>query len=205
MQTSIAGRDGPFSPSPVVTVRNVVAACRVAERFDLADLAAAIPGAEYDRRRFAGVIVRLPSPRVAALIFGSGKIIFTGLRDPADLPGAHRAIVRALTAAGVGLLPDLAPPCVVNLVTTGTFPDGIALHRFALARDLENVEYEPEVFPGLLYRAPGGVALLFSTGAIVVNGTRTIAAAAAFADAVGIAIDRAGAWMPRPVVVGSSG
>ncbi|MBT4174069.1 TATA-box-binding protein, partial [archaeon] len=45
----------------------------------------------------------------------------------------------------------------------------------SLAVQLSNTEYEPEQFPGLVYKLPGTRAtfLLFSNGKIVCTGTRS--------------------------------
>ena len=49
------------------------------------------------------------------------------------------------------------------------------LNLNSLALELENTEYEPEQFPGLVYKLEGTRAtfLLFSNGKIVCTGTRS--------------------------------
>jgi len=66
------------------------------------------------------------------------------------------------------------PKCIVqNMVASGSI--GIDLNLNALAVELENTEYEPEQFPGLVYKLPDTRAtfLLFSNGKIVCTGTRS--------------------------------
>ena len=62
---------------------------------------------------------------------------------------------------------------VQNLVAAGSI--GLDLNLNALAVQLTNTEYEPEQFPGLVYKLPGTRAtfLLFSNGKIVCTGTRS--------------------------------
>ena len=64
--------------------------------------------------------------------------------------------------------------------------------------NLEHIEYEPEVFPGLVYRVadPKGVALIFGSGAFVVTGTTNEADVARVVAEVRHAIDQADAWVP---------
>lgn len=52
---------------------------------------------------------------------------------------------------------------------------GMDLNLNTLAMDLDNTEYEPEQFPGLVYKLPDTRAtfLLFSNGKIVCTGTRS--------------------------------
>ncbi|OQB24847.1 MAG: TATA-box-binding protein 2 [Euryarchaeota archaeon ADurb.Bin190] len=49
------------------------------------------------------------------------------------------------------------------------------LNAIALGLGLENIEYEPEQFPGLVYRIkqPKVVVLIFSSGKLVVTGGKS--------------------------------
>ncbi len=178
-----------------LSINNLVVAAKVADYLDLAALAVRIPEAELDRRRFPGLILRSASPRFTALIFNSGKIVLTGLPHPDAISVALEAVLAALRAA-VAEASVKAPPKIVNLVASTAFPDSISLHHFAIARNLEGIEYEPEQFPGLVYRCTTvkAVALLFSTGAIVVTGARSIEDARAAVTEVQRAINNADAW-----------
>lgn len=178
-----------------LVTQNVVAAAKVAHALDLVALASRIPGAEYDKRRFPGLIVRSSSPRFAALIFNSGKLVLTGLPHPDAIPVAIEAVLALLRAAGVEAEARAAPK-IVNLVMSGHLGEPVSLHHLAIARGLEGIEYEPEQFPGLVYRAAAGVALVFATGAIVVTGAKSIDDAAAAAAEVRHVIDLADAWRP---------
>lgn len=62
---------------------------------------------------------------------------------------------------------------VQNMVASGAI--GMDLNLNSLAMELENTEYEPEQFPGLVYKLEGTRAtfLLFSNGKIVCTGTRS--------------------------------
>lgn len=182
---------------PALRIQNVVATVRVATVLNLDELAGRIPGAEYDKKKFPGLVLRRSSPKVVALIFTPGKIVLTGIRHPDVLPSAFSSVLDALLAAGAVLEP-FDPPRVVNIVSSGSFDDGIALHRFAIAMNLEHIEYEPEVFPGLVYRTadPKAAALVFGSGAFVITGTRTEGQAPRVIAAIRHAIDQAGAWTP---------
>jgi len=178
-------------------IQNVVATGRVATVLDLDELAERIPGARYDKKKFPGLGLHRSSPKVAVLIYTPGKMVLTGMQHPDVLPSAFSGVLEVLRAAGVELEP-FGPPRVVNIVTSGSFDDGISLQRFAIAMNLERIEYEPEIFPGLVYRVAGprGVALVFGSGSFVVTGTRTEAETARVVVEVRNAIDQAGAWTP---------
>ena len=84
-------------------------------------------------------------------------------------------------------------PTIVNLVASGTLGEKVALHRLAISRNLDRIEFDPEQFPGLVYRSEaGGVALIFGTGSVVVTGTRSIEEARAVAAEVQAIVTAAG-------------
>ena len=61
---------------------------------------------------------------------------------------------------------------VQNIVASGRVPWNLNLNLLTL--ELENTEYEPEQFPGLVYKLdkPNATFLLFSNGKLVCTGTR---------------------------------
>lgn len=183
------------APHRSLIVTNIVASVTVADMLDLDDLARAIPGADYDRQRFSGLVYRHTSPKFAALVFTSGKVNLVGVHHPDAVAPAFATLLEVLQTAGVDLAPD-PQPRIVNLVSSGNLGTGVSLLKLAFALDLKNIEYEPEVFPGLVYRSEaGGVALIFTTGAMIITGTLSIHQARVVSDEVWNLIDRAGAWM----------
>ncbi len=183
--------------APVLEIQNVVATVRVATVLDLDALAERIPGAKYLKKKFPGLVLHMSTPKVTVLAFAPGKLVLTGMPHPDVLPSAFSTVLEVLRAAGAELEP-FDPPRVVNIVSSGSFGEGVALQRLAIAMNLEHIEYEPEVFPGLVYRVadPRGVALVFGSGAFVVTGTRTEDQAARVMAVIQHAIDQAGAWTP---------
>ena len=63
---------------------------------------------------------------------------------------------------------------VENIVASAQLPNKLNLDKIVF--DLENSEYEPEQFPGLVYRMkdPKAAFLLFSSGKIVCTGIRKV-------------------------------
>ncbi|HJK67814.1 MAG TPA: TATA-box-binding protein, partial [Methanocorpusculum sp.] len=68
-------------PDESLKIENVVASTKVNDKLDLLVLAAQIPGAEYNKQRFPGVVLRMQNPKIAALVFGSGKVVLTGAKS----------------------------------------------------------------------------------------------------------------------------
>lgn len=57
----------------------------------------------------------------------------------------------------------------------------IPLTKLVVALQVERIEYEPEQFPGVVYRGEKGTALIFSSGKVVLTGFKDTGSMAAFA------------------------
>ena len=193
--TATVARESADRAPPRLSVQNVVAVARVADALPLAELATTLPGAGHPKKNGPGLFLRLPGSRVSCRVYGSGRVVFTGLGAVDHLDGALASVVALLRTAG-GEVPGPATEVrVINLVASGNLGRKIALLRLALALDLERVEYDPEISAALVYRARGGgTALVFASGAIVVMGARSVEQARAVAAEVRDVVDATGAW-----------
>ena len=159
-----------------VILENVVASTALAEDFDLEKMMeSGLEGAEYNKAKFPGLVYRIENPKAAFLIFTSGKVVCTGAKS---IENAHKAIITlANTLKDIGFDKIYPEPevHVQNIVASADLKTTLNLNTIAIAFGLENVEYEPEVFPGLIYRveAPKVVVLVFSSGKLVITGGKT--------------------------------
>jgi transcription initiation factor TFIID TATA-box-binding protein len=158
---------------PTITIENVVTSTKLAEDFDLQKLLeTGLEGAEYNKTKFPGLVYRIKNPNAAFLIFTSGKVVCTGARS---IEQAHTAMINLankLNSIGCKEI-DLKPEIhVQNVVATANLKTTLNLNAIVIAFGMENVEYEPEVFPGLVCRleAPKVVVLVFSSGKLVITG-----------------------------------
>lgn len=158
---------------PTITVENVVASTKLAEDFDLEKLMEiGLEGAEYNKTKFPGLVYRIDNPRVAFLIFNSGKVVCTGARSPENSRIAIINLANELTSIGckdINLEPEVH---VQNVVASANLNTNLNLNAILTAFGMENVEYEPEVFPGLVCKleVPKVVVLVFRTGKLVITG-----------------------------------
>lgn len=156
-----------------IKIENVVASTSIDHEIDLIPLVQAWEGVDYNPKQFPGLIYRTNDPKMAALIFGSGKIVCTGAKNIDDLERGTRVIFEKLASLGVdtGGEPDII---VQNIVATANLNAVLNLSSIAIGLGLENIEYEPEVFPGLVYRIdqPKVVLLIFGSGKIVITGCK---------------------------------
>ncbi len=137
-------------PEESLKIENIVASAKVTDSLDLPSLASRLKDAEYNKKRFPGVVLRMQDPKIAALVFGSGKVVLTGAKSIDSNPEYK----------------------IQNIVTSADLGTPINLNKIAVGFNLDRIEYEPEQFPGLVYRLddPKVVALLFGSGKLIITG-----------------------------------
>ena len=140
---------------------------------DLQALAVSLDGADYEPEQFPGLIYRLKEPKTATLLFRSGKVVCTGAKSLDQVKLAIDKVTTQIRKAGINL--DSEPKIEVqNIVASSDLGQKINLNVIAITLGLDRVEYEPEQFPGLVYRLdePKVVLLLFGSGKLVCAGAR---------------------------------
>ncbi|CVK32515.1 TATA-box-binding protein 1 [Methanoculleus bourgensis] len=156
-------------------IENIVASGVIADSIDLEIISDKIKNCELNSKRFPGAVYRIEKPKIASLIFSSGKVVLTGIRKKEDLPVGLDIIMNSLRSVGVETY-DVPQVAVTNIVCSYDMGRYINLNKVVITLNLENIEYEPEQFPGLVYRIedPKIVALLFSSGKIILTGGKNI-------------------------------
>jgi transcription initiation factor TFIID TATA-box-binding protein len=152
-------------------VTNVVASAILKSTIDIDAVVVAYPNAEYRPERFPGVVLRLQRPKSVILLFHTGKLVCTGATSTAQAQKAIQYIVRQLQKNGIIKQPDVSIT-IQNVVATGSVGGKVDLEKAAFL--LDRTLYEPEQFPGLIYRmeAPRVVMLIYVTGRIVCVGAK---------------------------------
>lgn len=153
-------------------IENVVATVTVeiTEKIDLNQIARCHTDVEYNPERFPGLVMRMEKPRATILIFSTGKMVVTGLRQAVEAERVVDKVVKNIKKAGIILSnPEIT---IQNIVASGDLHTNIDLNMAAIV--MEYAIFEPEVFPGLIYRMqdPKTVFLIFSTGRIVCTGAK---------------------------------
>jgi len=155
-----------------IAIQNVVASASVNQEFNLEDIMKNFMNTEYRPKRFPGLVFRLKRPKTATLIFSTGKMVCTGAKSEKLAIAAVHKVVKELKAGGIIVL---GKPVITiqNIVASANLQNKVDLETAADL--LDNVMYEPEQFPGLIYRMsdPKTVLLLFSSGKIVCTGGKS--------------------------------
>jgi transcription initiation factor TFIID TATA-box-binding protein len=156
-----------------IRIENIVASTSFGNELDLEAIALALVDTKYDPDHFPGLIYRLKEPKTATLLFRSGKVICTGAKSLGQVKLAISNVVKKIEKIGIKIQkePEIE---VQNIVASSDLGTKINLNEIAISLHLEKIEYEPEQFPGLVYRLddPKVVLLLFGSGKLVCTGAR---------------------------------
>lgn len=156
-----------------IKIENIVASAALGVEVPLEKIVSKLEGMEYEPEQFPGLVYRIKKPKAAALIFGSGKIVCTGARSIQDVNTVFKKVVSLIRKSGVKVTKGFKIQ-VENIVASAKLEANLNLDTIAF--NLENSEYEPEQFPGLVYRMkdPKVAFLLFGSGKIVCTGARSV-------------------------------
>lgn len=152
-------------------IQNIVATTSLGKDVPLTKLAKTLPNTEYNPEQFPGLVLRVKTPKSAVLVFSSGNLVCTGTKSIAQVKEVIQEVIKQVKKVGVKV--TITPKITVqNIVASGNI--NINLNLNFLALELENTEYEPEQFPGLVYKLvePNATFLLFSNGKLVCTGTK---------------------------------
>jgi len=156
-----------------IKIENIVASAAFGIRIPLEKMVEHLEGSEYEPEQFPGLVYRVKEPKAAMLIFSSGKVVCTGARSIADVRKAVRKVARMIRSLKLDV-PKKYKIQIENIVASAQIPARLDLDKIAFG--LENSEYEPDQFPGLVFRMkkPKAALLLFSSGKVICTGIRKI-------------------------------
>ena len=154
-----------------VKIRNVVASVDLHQKIDLNAIVKTFVNVDYHPKRFPGLVFKLKRPKTSTLIFNTGKMVCTGARSVKLARRAVKRVVKELKEDGFIITgkPDII---IQNIVSTADM--GVRVDIEGAAELLDNVMYEPGMFPGAIYRMakPRVVILLFHSGKMVITGAK---------------------------------
>ena len=154
-----------------INIENVVATASLHQNIDLYSIVRMFPGVEYRPEQFPGLVYHLRKPKTTALIFSSGKMVCTGAKSERQARKAVMKVVDELKRNGIVILskPEIQ---IQNIVASVGLGGQIDLEKSTYS--LKRTMYEPEQFPGLIYRMedPKVVILVFNSGKLVCTGAK---------------------------------
>eukprot|EP01136_Pigoraptor_vietnamica_P024939 Opistho-1_new@78402 len=153
-------------------VHNVVATVNLGCMLNLKQIVSSAKNAEYNPRRFSAVIIRIRDPRATALVFATGKVVCTGAKSEECARTAARKV--AIMIRKTGHDTNFTEFKIQNVVGSCDVRFPIRLESLKHGEHGAYCEYEPEIFPGLVYRMsqPTVVLLIFTSGKVVLTGAK---------------------------------
>ncbi|NIQ05351.1 MAG: TATA-box-binding protein [Candidatus Korarchaeota archaeon] len=152
----------------------------------------------YEPKKFPGIILKVRyNVRASSLIFNSGKLVITGAKNEDVLNKAGRVIVALLKRCDIKI-EKTSPVEVHNIVASASLNEIVNLEKVA-TRGRYNVFYEPEIFPGLIYkmREPKVTLLVFKSGKVVCTGAKSRDDISQALDKIDLTIQEYDAYVPE--------
>ncbi|GMR61318.1 hypothetical protein PMAYCL1PPCAC_31513, partial [Pristionchus mayeri] len=153
------------------TLQNIVSTVNLGVKLDLKKIALHARNAEFNPKRFAAVVMRIREPRTTALIFSSGKMVCTGAKSEEGSRLAARKFARIVQKIDFPV--TFTEFKIQNMVGSSDVRFPIQLEGLCVTHPQFST-YEPELFPGLIYRMvkPRVVLLIFVSGKVVITGAK---------------------------------
>jgi len=153
-------------------IQNIVCTCNIGCTLYLPQVCRSLRVTEYDPERFAAVTFRLHTPMATALIFSSGRIVCTGTKCRMDARLAMLTVVYLLNSR-LQLPVNVYQFQIQNMVASASIEHGLSLNSLYVHHSRQS-SYDPELFPGLIYRdhTLPAVVLLFESGKMVITGAK---------------------------------
>ncbi len=161
-----------------IVIQNVVASINLFTTIDLVTAYQTLIDDDdlfvsYNPETFPGLILKIKKPKISSLVFSSGKLVLTGAKSTNMVHEGVNQMIKILRTVGTSITEE--PEIIVqNIVASGHF-NHRTINLELAALWLEHSMYEPEQFPGLIYRLaePKTVLLLFQSGNLVCTGAKT--------------------------------
>ncbi len=152
---------------------NMVVSTSLEHKIPLEKLIMVLPNTEYNPEQFPGLIMKIKEPKASFLIFSSGKVVCTGTKSMEEVNLAILKLIEYMKKIDIEI--KIKPKVqIVNMVASSDIDMKLDLNEIAIK--LNNVEYEPEQFPGLVFEINDetkATFLIFGNGKIVCTGTKS--------------------------------
>uniref|UniRef100_M4BN50 TATA-box-binding protein n=1 Tax=Hyaloperonospora arabidopsidis (strain Emoy2) TaxID=559515 RepID=M4BN50_HYAAE len=148
--------------------RNFVCSANLGMRFDLTNLMVkSLRRAELVPKKNC-ILMKLQNPKATAMLFANGKLVCTGAEAEEGIKNAARRftqVIQKMDFPGVNLI-DFK---IQNVVGTCDLGFRVLMEALAFAHIFALMQYEPELYPALIYRLekPQVKILVFVSGKVV--------------------------------------
>lgn len=163
-------------------VHNLVGTSRITsklEKLDLCAISNMLPNSKFEKQKFAAITIRLGQPVCTVLLFTSGKMVLTGCKSMLDCILASTTVYQHMKQGFPGVDFRLESVKIQNIVGNAQISLGadekLDLQRFYTDHNIF-CTYQPNMFPGLIYRPSDMpiVLLIFYSGKVVITGAKSM-------------------------------
>jgi transcription initiation factor TFIID TATA-box-binding protein len=158
--------------SPDLSIVNLVGTFELGVELDLLELSKDLE-AKYEPEVYPSMVYKAQN-ELSILVPTSGNIVLVGVETPAELKQGLNEFLEKLSELGIELDVDSSNIEIQNIVANGNLNKEIDLTALSIGLGLEDTEYEPEQFPGVIYRSNSSVILIFGSGKFVITGADNI-------------------------------
>ena len=159
----------------IIKIENIVAYAKISELLDIELISEKLPNSSYNPDELNGISLKFDDLKIATIILSNGKVVCTGAKKIEDAESIIKKIAKQIKNIGFETEKKYKVK-IENVIASTDVKQELHLASIANALILQNVDYEPEEFPGLIYRMEkfGVVVLLFNSGKIVCTGAKKI-------------------------------
>jgi transcription initiation factor TFIID TATA-box-binding protein len=156
-------------------ITNIVGTIDLNREFDLNTLSIGLSDGEYHPESSPFLVYR-PIGSATLLIPTNGLVSIVGAKTPEQSIKALEAFLAKLSELGIEVSADPEEIRIQNIVAKGDLEVELDLDVLAVGIGLGRCEYEPEQFPGVVFRDEhGATVLIFRTGKYLITGAKTYA------------------------------
>jgi len=158
-----------------IKIENIVSVAKICDALDVSLIYEKIPESSYNPEEFNGVSIKDDEKKTAAIILYNGKIVSTGAKTIEDSEKNLKKTIKKIKDIGFEIKKDYKIE-IENIIVSKDLKKEMHLSSISQALILQNIDYQPEKFPGLIFRPEDlcAVVILFNTGKIVCTGTKNV-------------------------------
>jgi transcription initiation factor TFIID TATA-box-binding protein len=154
----------------MIRIVGMVTICTLDKPLNLLYLSENIEGAVLPKSRKIWVKYRLKPDNYYIAFYKSGKFLINGVKSLEKTNDTANRVLKILENAGVHV--HITRTEIVNIVCLSSFCLNKSLEKIICDLDSCDASYEPEQFPGLIYKKWGATFLIFSSGKVIITGLR---------------------------------
>ena len=158
-----------------IQIENIISSAQISEQFDIKLLSEKITESSYNPSEFEGLSIKYENEKIAIIVLGTGKIFCTGAKEISDAINKIKKISTQIKKIGLKIKKDYEVK-IENIIVTVELKKELNLSDIAKRLILQKVDYQPEIFPGLIYKIEDfqTILIIFNTGKIVCTGAKNI-------------------------------